>query len=441
MSCGFPNLDCYYREQHDNNPEQVENIPLQPVTQQPKSRTREFGFSLGETTLLDIISGGGKILSNLLNSNQVQRTGRYCDDTCSPWCEETCPRGLNWLWHCCCICLLNPPMLPDEDSLALYLQSLREKFGPICLYQALCKCSGICEKVQAEGRPLSDSEKNQLENACQQAQGNLKSLVSKNMGNTLTELLSDSGKAPNPDSPLVSAVRQAEISPRPGEPPVCWILQPPSPGEGEPTAPTSVPDISPSHYNPDCRSTCKLNPRKLEKNLSHLQVTCLYDPSYQGPLGHVGAKSVVATLLKALVALIHDHTDLFTIPGVGLSLELNVFNSLLLLCLLIQGYLPLDPLSGETPFDPDDLNNPWTKVLNQLIMKLKISDKIKTGRGGSLESLVADCGFSSTDHSDGATLGPTPKSDDNDNNDVCWNPQEQERLLQQAIKTQHIFLG
>ncbi|AAD19207.1 hypothetical protein CpB1115 [Chlamydia pneumoniae TW-183] len=394
--CG--NCNCYYRETPPPNPG-GEDIPLQEggqsgsqggrvITQQPGTGGREMGISLGSDNVLGMVEQAGSLLNNLLDSARMQRLGHYCYRTGTPWCREHCPGFLQWIWGGCCACCLETVDDPDNPS-AQFLQQLIQQYGPICVGMSFQQLPHCTQKIE-QGEPLGDGDKQEVENGCKLHRELLKAAQPRCMGESLVKLLQNNGLGEDmqqtpPWSLILQAVSEGALSfvTSSDNPPTCWILQPEQ--QPCPPPPTDEEQLQGAvggapapqqkkHPAQECRVTCKLNFRTLLQKLSRLEVLSL-ESGYKGPLGQA-AKQIVDLIKKSLKRLVASDLATFLGPGIGLSLESQVFEVLVLLCLLSKGYLPLDPLHPEqTVLDPR-VQGPWQRILRKVLVTTTAGENI-----------------------------------------------------------------
>ncbi|SPN74173.1 hypothetical protein C10C_1042 [Chlamydia serpentis] len=481
MTCPIGGFSCFYREQ-PRNP-QPENIPLQgqdpsnpPITQQPR---REMGFNISSPEgLLDTAKQAGQLVNDLLDSARMQRLGNYCNRTGTPWCEQHCPGFLQWIWGGCCACCLNTTDNPDNPQ-SIFLQELVNLFGPICVGLAFQHYPEHQTKVQS-GLMLNESEKADLKNICQQTLTALQKTQTHCLAYPLRCLLLSNESGDNiSEGEYSSKVLEAVCSVSapgvfsPDNPPTTWILQADSSAAQEDSDDTllqgavgGAPRASSSY-----RVTCKLNCKHLLHKLARLEVYSV-DSGYTGPLGQA-AQTVVDQIKRTLKCLVLGTGTLFQTPGFGLSLESDVFQLLVLLCLLAQGYIPVDPLDPSKPCIDPDAEGPWQNIIRTLLREgrgrtyrwaaysthsglddpdLEVdgtsqqhSKKHTTKQQPSgLPQATTSHHHRHPDESDSKTTGRKQPDlgvplEDHEDKDNPWSPGNQQALLQSSRKAQHCF--
>ncbi|ETR79861.1 hypothetical protein X556_0828, partial [Chlamydia pneumoniae B21] len=228
-------------------------------------------------------------------------------------------------------------------------------------------------------------------------------------------------------------------------------------------APATQPKKNPAQ---ECRVTCKLDFKVLLQKLSKLDVYCL-STGYQGPLGRA-ARPVLDTVKRSLKRLVVREPMIFQAPGIGLSLESKIFELMILLCLLSQGFLPLDPLNPEQPILDPRAQGPWQDILKEMLFTTMAGENIwrhthgepprhptpPSGNeieidGGGPQAAASGTGRGATrrrDPTDDENTGragnlgmPLSDGDVDDDDEDPWSPDNQRALLSTAFRVCNIF--
>ncbi|EPP34391.1 hypothetical protein CP10139811_0370 [Chlamydia ibidis] len=387
----------------------------QPVQAQP--RRVSASFALSETTLLSTIQTYGEALQQVLDSNRVQRTGRYCRDTCGPGCRRRCPGWLDWCFNCLCTYLLNPT--PEEEhtkSLTSFLQEQIDFFGPLVVGLALKNTENHVHSGLLQGEALSEEAKENFVQSCQSAQDTLSSLLQSDIQHSLFQFVNNPDHLPKDQDPNITLAKggYTEFQKHtPDTPPTCWIISH-SLSENEDNSDEDIPV--------DAHISRRLNWKKLTQQLANLKVVNINNPETPLPLGYT-ANSVVGLLQHIVIFMTEKNELTFQCPGYGLSIRYNALLMLITLSLVSLGFAPVST-TEELPATMNEL-----KHLESIITHAKKIRDRRAHHKGKIDSHAANI-------QPGAASSTTEV--DSPKGTPCRyfpSPQEQQQLLQLAVKT------
>ncbi|BAE81478.1 hypothetical protein [Chlamydia felis Fe/C-56] len=350
MCC--PGINASWRSSQDACSE--ESLALNGISKQPGSSS-EFHLKIGDPSLLDTIRAAGDLVSDALNSARIQRTSQFCQDSCRPWCADSCWSPCLCFFDCLCACMITPEdqagSQEKQDELSEFIQNQREMFGPICVGIAMKNGPWDVSKLLAEGHTLSEEQKQLFSEKCQEAKEQLGKCLKGGSQQELFKIANASHHLPSKGSTEIENVKKSReeftSSKTPPSLPTCLILYPAENAEGA---------------SNEQRSGYTLNLQRLQQQLSQLEVVDL-NSSETSCLGFQ-SREAVSILIFTLNKYVDEAKNTFDSPGFGLTLEESKYRILLLLSLLSLGFAPIGA-DQELPTCLEQLQNTSKELYKQ----------------------------------------------------------------------------
>lgn len=442
--------------QSSPSPQQPETITNQPRSSHTISVGDAQGAAGGGYTnlaftpvqsILDTIRGAGSLVSDLINSEQSQRSFKSCQDYCNEYCCLSAPTWLRCIFSCCCDCLISEnTQAPETPNVMVQtIQKYRDTFGPVVLGLAIGYSGINISQRVADNQPLTPEEEQRLVHACQHAQEAYASLIVQSLRGPLVQ----SAESITPESEEVRLLTPYVLEglkrtllghPVPKHKAEYMIVITDqdtnfSSSSESSSVVTKSGNVSPLSLafdgpaNNAALTTARcLNWFKLYQQLKNLWV-CDLTSDDAFPLGSQ-ARGII-TVLKHTLNLLSQGDSPLTHPGIGHFIQAPLFLKLLNLVLISSGFIPVQ--------------NAVTYPSN--LESLKIL-------GGTIRNTAQQS--EDTDEADGHPLARIPltrlaqeiaslaKSDDDleeekPGTDEVTSPAAQERLLNTCIRTESIY--